>query len=772
MLESSAVPGHSSLLRIGNDRFQIRYWEPSTASLQIRRMRLWFCSSKLTLVLLILVAVPGSSWAQSQNEQSALPPASDDTVTIRAVTQRRIGEHEFEAEGDVEVRYLDMLLKADKIHGNNQSQDVEGEGHVYFEQGQQKIHAQRFHFNLATKTGTFFEVKGRADPGFIFEAEEVEKLGEDRYRVKNGFVTACEDRVPKWSFTVSEGFLRVDKNVVLKNTFLRIKKLPVFFTPYLVAPTNERKRQSGFLIPATSSSSNRGRAISDAFYLTLGRSADLTATGEYYSLRGVAGGLQFRARSSERSSIFAEGFFAKDRLGQGGQSATVIADTRFDNGFRAVADVFIVTSEAFRQVYGESFNTIVRPDEVSSGFLTKNFSSYSLNVFSERRLTLFEGKPVTTRTFPSFNLFGHNRQVKDWPVYFSFDTAVDGLSRSDRDLSTPPLVQRFDFYPRVTVPLRDFKGMTLTPSFGWRETFYSDRVEPAVRTGVVPRNLVRSAFDFQARFTGPGVEKIFELGDHRYKHLIEPEVHYRYFTGIGELRDIIRFDERDIMSNTNEVEYAIQNRFFSRRSNSEGGTTNAEFLSIRIAQKYFFDPTFGGALVPGQRNVFFPLNTLSAFSFQDGERHLSPIITRVRVTPASRYTADFRMDYDQRVHKIRAASVTGAAYVENKFLALTYYNTRNLPPTQFPSNQIRATLGYGNSTRIGMNAAFSFNYDFRSSVFQYSTSQLAYNWDCCGIALEWRQFDFGARKESQVRFSFSLKNIGSFGSLRKQERLF
>ena len=64
-------------------------------------------------------------------------------------------------------------------------------------------------------------------------------------------------------------------------------------------------------------------------------------------------------------------------------------------------------------------------------FLTRNFSTYSVNVFGERRLTEFPEGAVTSRTFPSFNLSGHSRQVKDWPVYLSFETSVEGLSRSD-----------------------------------------------------------------------------------------------------------------------------------------------------------------------------------------------------------------------------------------------------------------------------------------------------------------------------------------------------
>jgi LPS-assembly protein len=694
------------------------------------------------------------------------------TVDIQAAEQRRIGRHDFQATGNVEVRYLDMLLKADEIHGNDETQDVEGWGNVYFEQGTQKMWGERFTFNLKTKTGTFYRVKGRANPGFIFEAAEVEKLSEDKYRMKDGLVTACEDTVPKWSFKVTEAIFRVDRQVNLKNTIFRIKKIPLLYSPYLYAPTNERNRQTGFLIPSTGNSTTRGRSFGDAFFLTLGRSADVLATTEYYSLRGIAGGLEFNARPREHSRIFAYGFFAQDRLGQGGQSAQIISDTQFENGFRAVADVYVVSSPIFRQVYGDSFYNIVRPDEVSSGFLTRNFSTYSFNVFGERRLTEFPDRPVISRTLPSFNVSGHNRQVKDWPLYLSLDTSIEGLSRSDAHLSTPPVVQRFDFNPRVTLPLVKLQTFSFTPSFGFHETFYSDQQSAEAPTGISPNNLVRTAFDFQGQFSGPSFEKVFGAGAHRLKHVVEPEVIYRYVNGVSEFDRIIRFDERDILSDSNEVEYSLNNRFFSRRRTSDGGFTTNEFLGIRIGQKYFFDPTFGGALVPGQRNVFFPLNTLTGFAFEDAYRRFSPIIVRVRFRPAARYDTDFRMDYDPQAHKIRAASVTGAVFTSFGFLALTYYNTRNLPPTQFPSNQIRAVVAYGSSQRRGLNAAFAANYDFNARTMQYSTSQLAYNWDCCGVALELRQYNFGVRVESQVRFSFSLKNIGSFGNLRKEERLF
>lgn len=704
-------------------------------------------------------------------------PASQGSITIQSQQQQKTGPHDFFAKGQVEIHYQDMVLKANEVHGNDETGLVEGEGDVYFEQGQQKVQGNRFSFSLKTKTGVFYGVKGRADPGFIFEAEELEKVGEGQYRVKNGIVTACEDRVPKWSFSVKEGFLRVDQHIVMRNALFKIKKVPLFFSPYFFAPTTDTSRQSGFLIPSTGNSNTKGRSFRDSFYLTLGRSADLLTTAEYFSERGVAGGMEFRARPSERSEIFAQGFFAIDRQEQGGQSARVIADTQFENGFRAVANIDVVSSQTFRQVYGDSFNTIFRPDEVSSGFLTRNFSSYSVNIFGERRSTNFAPQGVITRTFPSFDLFGHSRQIRDWPVYYSFDAAIDGLSRTDRQISTPPIVQRFDFYPRLTIPLLHGEWWSFTPTLAIRETFYSARIDSSSRTGVSSQDLVRSALDFEGKFAGPSLSKVFTVRGKSYKHAVTPEINYHYIFGIDETQQTVRFDERDVMSDTNQVEYFLSNRFFSRRTTSDGGTTTNEFLSWRIGQAYFFDPDFGGALVPGRRNVFSAINTLTAFAFLDRYRRFSPVISRLRFTPARHYAMDFRMDFDPMLRRMRASSVTGSVYVANNFVALTYYNTRNLPPNQRPSNQIRVTLGYGNFSRRGINAAWSFNYDFNSQTRQYSVAQLAYNWDCCGVSLELRQvglrqLDPAFQNESQFHFMFSLKNVGSFGNLRRQERLF
>ena len=89
-----------------------------------------------------------------------------------------------------------------------------------------------------------------------------------------------------------------------------------------------------------------------------------------------------------------------------------------------------------------------------------------------------------------------------------------------------------------------------------------------------------------------------------------------------------------------------------------------------------------------------------------------------------------------------------------------------------PANQIVAQVGYGDPNRKGWNAALSTVYDFRLGYQQFAIIQVTYNTDCCGFSGEYRRFDFGAVNDTQYKFSFSIANIGTFGSLRKQERLF
>ena len=88
------------------------------------------------------------------------------------------------------------------------------------------------------------------------------------------------------------------------------------------------------------------------------------------------------------------------------------------------------------------------------------------------------------------------------------------------------------------------------------------------------------------------------------------------------------------------------------------------------------------------------------------------------------------------------------------------------------ANQFRGSAGFGDPNHRGWNAAVNAVYDYRLGVLQFATTQVTYNTDCCGFSVQYRRFNFGTRNENQFRLSFVVANIGSFGTLKKQERLF
>ena len=89
------------------------------------------------------------------------------------------------------------------------------------------------------------------------------------------------------------------------------------------------------------------------------------------------------------------------------------------------------------------------------------------------------------------------------------------------------------------------------------------------------------------------------------------------------------------------------------------------------------------------------------------------------------------------------------------------------------SNQIRALVGYGDLNRHGWNAAFGFSYDIRQRFLQNQLAQVSYNGACCGIAFEYRRLALGpVRSENQFRVALIIANIGTFGNLRRQEKIF
>ncbi|MBI4484260.1 MAG: LPS-assembly protein LptD [Acidobacteria bacterium] len=695
-------------------------------------------------------------------------PYQNDLLRIEADRQQKEGSL-YTAEGTVRVSFRDIRIRADRLTFDDATRRVTADGDILYEKGMARIQATHAEYNLQSDTGIFHEASGHTDEQFIFRAQHIEKTGEDTYRVRHGLLTTCNEENPKWQFQVRSAAIRRNRSAWIRNTVFRVKGIPVFYLPYHYIPLTRKERSSGFLFPSTGTSNAKGRRVSASYYLVLGRSADATVLGDYFTKRGLGYGLNLRIRPNPSSRIEVISYSVNDRKKQGGSTILTVAESHFRNGFRGVVNLNVVSSFQFRQIFNDEFRAATIPLDTSRIFFTNNFGGYSANFVYAREETLFAPRSVIVRNAPLLNFKSLGAPLGRLPLVLTFGGSLEGLKREDPFKSTPNFVQRLDLFPRVLLRRQLLGPFALTGSLGFRETFYSDSLAPGGTQTLSGENLSREYAEGTLELDGPQLERTFESPSRQLKHTLQPEVTYRNLRGVEDFHRIIRFDDVDAVAETHEVEYALMNRLLVKTAGSRRGAR--EWLSFRISQRYFLDPDFGGALRAGEASQFYPLYTLTPFLYGGIPRRFSPLVSRLRFSPRSGFDAEGRLDYDTRFRRVRNLSTSGQ-YQRGLFGgSLTYYRTQRLEAGTFESHQIQSSLGYGASTR-GFSGGVTVSYNLQTEQLLNNLTRINYNWDCCGVSLEFQQFDVGLRRESQVRFAFTLKGLGSFGTIRRPDSLF
>jgi LPS-assembly protein len=800
------------------------------------------------------VSAPETAPAMAPALPTAPASQTEEEVTIRAVEQEKDGAI-YHLRGRVEIHYRTYILYADQVTYNADTADSQLEGHVVLDGGPYDEHVEASHgtYNVRTETGTFYSVIGTvgfrlrksryvlttSNP-FAFTGKIVEKHGPDHYLVRQGSVTTCELPHPKWQFDAKRISVDVDGTAKIYNSDFRVMGLPVFYFPFVTHPVQKEQRQSGLLIPSLGNSSTKGKIAGESVYWVFNRSMDATVGAEYYSKRGWSQRGEFRARPSDTSYLFFNYVGVVDRgIGsppnrqdQGGEDAHFLAERRIGT-FRGVANVDYLSSFVFRIAFTDVYTQAIDSEVRSQIFLSNTTDGFHLNALAERYQnfeicdprtdptgcnTLTQTELIRVLHTPSFFLSGEERQLGNTPLYWSFQSAAEGMQRRQIGFRTGPLVGRFDLAPSLTMPVL-WRGWSLRPELTLRDTFYTQQTDPtspkATRAAddVLNRKSLEASFELRP----PALSRVFDhpwLG-RKWKHVIEPRMRYDYVTGINNFANILRFDATDVLTNTNEVEYSLVNRIYAKHVDPNvndcgvqgmstltiGGVPQVgavpwelppnpeaqpcasgprEILSWEIGQKYFFDPTFGNAVVAGQRNVFTTTADFTGIAFLAGARRFAPIISRLRIETSPRTNTEWDLDYDLKAGRINSSmALVNYQYGPftigggDAFLRVLDNSLGTTPKGTGDFHQLRVLFGYGQLNKRGFSAASSFGFDANHGSLQYATAQTSYNWDCCGLSLEYRRFALGSvRNENQYRFSFTLANVGAFGNLKRQERLY
>jgi len=763
--------------------------------------------------------------------------------TICAIQQEMIGSI-YKLHGNGEIHYGNYVLRADEVTYDSDTGEAAATGHFMLDGGPNDDHIRATHgtYNLIAETGRFYDVTGTtgirlagnrvvltSSSPFTFSGKIVEKTTPEHYLVYDGTITTCELPHPKWKYEAHKVVVDVGGNATIYHSTFLLHGLPVLYFPYATYPVDREARETGFLIPTIGHSSTRGYIVGDAFYWAINRTMDGTIGAEYLSERGWSQRGEFRARPSDTSYVDLTYYGVIDRKAEGGEEAKLNSEGNF-YGFRAVTNIDYLNSFLFRLAFNDVFTQAVYSEVKSQAFLSRSVAGFSFGGMVERYQnyqSTVPGDLITISHAPSLDVSSVDQRLARSPFFWSFNASEAGLARSEPGFRTGNLLGRFDLNPQISFPLL-FRGWSVRSQLALHDTFYTAQLVPGTggSAGVaVNESLNRHALETAVELRPPPLGRIFDqefLGK-KWKHVIEPFAAYRLVTGVKDFSHVLRFDERDILSNTHEVEYGVINRLYAKRKSATaedcsstmqallvGGaapeasipwqhsTTQLnprcvpeprvrEIATWEIAQKYFLDPTFGGALVPGQRNVFITTADLTGIAFLTEPRHLSPIVSRIKVQTSDRTDTEWDLDYDFQLGRLNASTLL-ANYHAGPFtisggdaflripLASSLPSSSPAIPTPAVTQefqQFRVALGYGKLNKPGFSAATSFGIDAGTGLLQFATAQTTYDWDCCGMTVEYRRYAIAnVRNENLFRFTFTLANIGSFGNLRKQERLY
>ncbi len=781
-------------------------------------------------------------------------------------------------EGDVTIQYGDYQVEADRIEYNDGTGDAEATGHVHIasKNNAEIINASRATLNVHDETGHFYDVHGSVgvrstargnvyttENPFLFTGRMVVKTGPEEYDIYDGTVTSCQLPHPDWQLAAAHFSVR-DGQARAKRTTFRLLNVPLFFLPYATHPARPGQRESGFLIPIIGNSSSKGIVTGEQIYLVLGRSAGLTVGAQYFSRRGweQAATLRWRGNglnflNAHYSGLLDRGFYqstpatnaagvvtgtTNTYVNQGGEDATVNARKDFDEHTRAAASVEYLSSYVYREAFTNNFNQAVSSDITSYAYGTHDRNGFVTSVEADR----YQGLKIVSTGYqirifhaPLLRADALEQHVGTTPFVWSGAAEYADLKRtqgipSAQNGFATNFVSRLDLHPRLALPFAA-AGFHFRPEVGFRDTYYQHSRVDTPLPGPAPteigaslnRLLAEAEFDMRA----PVLERDFDTGPfarflgRQARHTIEPQLHYRYATGVNAFTRTLRFDVTDVVSNKNELEYGFVQRLFlrpSRQHDCETGeapdvvssevpdTTGEdtpstcggarETLRWKLVQRAYFDPTFGGIIVNGRRNVLDTTLDLSGVAFLTDQRATSPVVSQMKISATDHIDVEWDMNYDTHAGKFtqsntflnfhRGSYFGGVSHARlnapGRFNTGTGTGTDTISSGTSDFSQLRLLLGYGTPTKPGLSLAANVGLDLsavrpqstptniiRGLQTQYATAQFAYNWNCCGFSAEYRKYELGSvRNENAYRFNFTLANIGTAGNLRRTERLF
>lgn len=558
------------------------------------------------------------------------------------------------ASGNVELAYGERVLLADRVTYDENTGVVKAEGNVALLDPQGDVaFADQIVLRNEMRDGVIDTLRVLLSDNSKLAGTSVVRSGGNMTTLHRGVYTACDiceekgQTKPLWqikAFRVIHN--QEEKRIIYEDAFIEFFGVPVFYIPYFSQPDPTVKRQSGFLPPSLSSSTELGQQIEVPYYWAITPDRDATFIPRLTTKEGMVYQGEYRQRfESGQFGMFGTATWPQSRTpgtpADDNFRGSLFGDGRFrvdENwswGFRSE----LTTDDTYLRKYGLSGATDLISNLNASYAQGRN--SFTADAYYFQGLLATDNSNTTPWVAPMLQYnYSHPEQYFGGRVGFSANATVleRTVGAKSRRISSTISWDRRD-------TTRD--GFVLHYFANLRGDVYSvdDVPDPAFPgTNFDSTTIARGLPTIGAEWSYPLIR-----ADGGNRHVVEPIAQIIYSPNVGNTVEIpnedslsFEFDDTNLFS---------ENRFTGLDQWETGARANVGF-------RYSIFTADGG-----QANAMFG----QSFRIEDNQSLAAPTglrdqssdyVGRIMVSPSKDFMAVYRFRLDDERYKIRRNEVS------------------------------------------------------------------------------------------------------------------
>ena len=677
--------------------------------------------------------------------------------------------------GDAELSYNSQQLTADRIDYHQPADVVELQGNVHYWDKDVYLNSIDGHVELKTENADFnnvnywlLENRGRG------KANSIHVRSGNRSEGEQVDYTTCDPDTDGrwnlesniWKLSMSKLYLDHDTDQGSgRNVILRIKDIPVFYTPWMSFPISG-KRKSGFLFPGLGSSTRNGAEIQAPWYWNIAPDMDATITPRSMSNVGVMLAGQFRYLMSRGQGTLDVEYLPNDsrfddkarnsiafnhsqtflQSGYFGLIYNRVSDQRYLEDFSS--SLLGSGTQFLEQSARTSYGWYLGKHWLGLSNLVGNFQTIDRNLPAQYRP--YKRLPSTTLTLDSPY---RNRQLN-----YNVTTQFDYFTRGNDVLLNSVNGIRYDLAPTLSLPMNSVSYF-MKPRAGMRFTRYHLDANNSFSNNNPDRLLPFFSLD-----SGIFLERNTQLLGEDMIQTLEPRLYYLY---------VPEKDQSQLpVFDTGEYTTALASLFYENRFNGLDRIGDANQITASATSRFYLDKTgellgyfsLGQAYYLNEQSV-----TLPGQATRNENR--SAILAELGITPFP--ALDFRAEYqwDPNTTSNNKLSFNAIYHpAPGKVINIGY---RDLIPDPYQTALAQVVLveqtdiSFRWPLRADLSVVGKWNYAIEQDRSLDLFAGFEYNSCCWGLRMVGRRFlsniDGDGEFESGVFLQFELKGLAGIG---------